>query len=205
MAELFKACSVDGCNRDASRSSRGRKGFCGVHYYRQSRYGDANREPWANEPVEWLKKHAKSASRSCLIWPFSIDAKTGYGRISVKKPGGGSANASAHRYMCILAKGAPQSTRHQAAHACGNRACVNPRHLSWKTQSENEADKLIHGMSNRGERSGSAKLTAEDVAAIRSATGFTQQELADKYGVSRGHIAGLRRGRFWPELQFQQP
>jgi hypothetical protein len=203
MADPFKSCAIEGCNRNAHRSAGGRKDMCGLHYQRAARYGDPYREPWKNEPIDWLRSHAGTQSRECLIWPFSLD-DTGYGLISIRSPQGGRRKGHAHRYMCELAKGPAPTRSHQAAHACGNRACVNPRHLSWKTQRENEADKLIHGTSNRGERCGSSKLTADDVIAIRAAKGITQQALADRFGVSRGHIAGLRRGRFWPDLQSQQ-
>lgn len=194
-----RICSVDFCGSPARRN-----GYCEKHNYRTTRYGDAFREPWKNEPVDWLKSHVETSKRECLLWPFFVDRTTGYGRISMKTPGGGSKSGSAHRYMCELSKGPPPSRRHQAAHACGNKQCVNPRHLSWKTQKQNEADKLIHGTATRGVRSGAAKLTAEDVVAIRGATGVTQKALAERYGVSRGHIAALRSGRFWPDIQPQQ-
>lgn len=130
----------------------------------------------------------------CLIWPYARDLK-GYGRMNYL-----GKNQRVSRLVCRMVHGEPPSPIHQAAHACGNRACVSPRHLSWKTQSENEADKLIHGTHSRGERSKLSKLTAEDVVAIRSAKGVTQRELANRFGVSRGYVAGLRRGRFWPDL-----
>lgn len=198
MAATFKACALDGCNMNASRSAGGRKGYCGTHYQRIRRHGDPYREPWRNEPVEWLRSNANTKSRECLIWPFRIDT-TGYGRISIKKPIGGSKLGHAHRLMCEIAKGAAPSQKHQAAHACGNRACVNPRHLSWKTQSENEADKIIHQTSNRGERCGSNKLAREDIIVICNSD-EPASLLAVRYGVHAQHIRAVRRGRFWPEI-----
>lgn len=198
MADDSKACALVGCNMNPSRSSGGRKGYCSTHYGRIRRHGDPNREPWRNEPLEWLKSQAATQSRECLIWPFRIET-TGYGRVSIKRPGGGSKYGHAHRLMCEIAKGPAPSRRHQAAHACGNRACVNPRHLSWKTQSENERDKIIHGTSNRGERCGSNKLSREDVVAIRGSSAPASL-LAKQYRVHSSHIRALRRGRFWPDI-----
>lgn len=41
------------------------------------------------------------------------------------------------------------------------------RNLRWGTRASNEADKVVHGTSNRGERHGMAKLTPQDVTEIR--------------------------------------
>lgn len=187
-------CSVEGCSATVDRVNGGRKGMCGVHYQRMMRHGDPTREPWGSERLEWLKSNSQHTGDECLIFPFPTDA-TGYAAMTV-----GGKKTHAHRLMCTLSNGAAPSRRHQAAHACGVRACCNPRHLSWKTQSQNEADKLSHGKSNRGERCGSAKLTASDVVFIRTCSDKKQRELAAMFGVSRGHIAGLRSGRFWPDL-----
>lgn len=39
MATDFKPCSVPGCNRNASPSARGSRGFCSPHYQRMLRHG----------------------------------------------------------------------------------------------------------------------------------------------------------------------
>lgn len=192
-------CSVEGCSASSARDNGGRKGMCGVHYQRLRRHGDPNKEPWGSERIDWLKSQISFDNDECLIWPYPLDS-TGYAAISRN-----GAKTHAHRLMCELVNGAAPSNRHQAAHSCGNRACCNPKHLSWKTQSENELDKIDHGRSNRGERGGSSKLTRDDIIFIRSAKGIKQRELAEMFGVSRGHIASLQAGRFWPHIQSQQP
>lgn len=196
MAEKFKACSVDGCNGNAHRDAGGRTTLCRTHSSRLYRYGKTDPLERESLRADWLRERVRHSDKTnCLVWPFGNGR--GYGSVYNKSL---QRTVLAHRYMCELAHGAPTPAYLQAAHSCGNSSCVNPNHLSWKTQSENEADKISHGRSNRGVLSASAKLTAEDVAAIRAANGVTQQELADQYGVSRGHIASLRNGRFWPEL-----
>jgi len=196
-------CSVGGCTNSMDRRSGARRGMCSAHYQRWMRHGEAERTPWFNVPVEWIRSHVNYGGDDCLDWPFGIGTR-GYGRISLKGAKK-SRKEHAHRYMCLIAYGDPPTEMHQAAHSCGKRKCCNPRHLSWKTPAENEADKLIHGTAVRGDRSPSAKLTKEDVIFIRSAKNMTQKELARLFGVSRGHIAGLRTGRFWPDIQSQQP
>src|SRR3972149_10759839 len=77
----------------------------------------------------------------CLIWPFSTNG-TGYGRLGVDGKG-----YYAHRYMCELVNGPPPTPDHEASHDCGNGhlGCVHPRHLEWKTASENHLDRRRHG------------------------------------------------------------
>lgn len=47
MADTFKACSIEGCNRSADRSQGGRGGICRAHLHKKRRYGDphAGRKP----------------------------------------------------------------------------------------------------------------------------------------------------------------
>lgn len=40
MADDFKACSIDGCNRSAARAAGGRGGLCRAHNKKKMRYGD---------------------------------------------------------------------------------------------------------------------------------------------------------------------
>lgn len=103
----------------------------------------------------------------------------------------------AHRLVCIASNG-PTEGRLDAAHSCGNRTCINPRHLSWKTRSANEADKLRHGTANRGERHGRSKLTTTDVLAIRSLVEtLKRSEIAAMYGVSLTTVSEIRSGSKW--------
>lgn len=73
--------------------------------------------------------------------------------------------------------------------------------LEWGSRAENEADKIVHGRSNQGERNGRAKLSASYVAAIRSAVGprGLVAELARQYGVTHSTISMIRSSRRWAE------
>lgn len=88
-------------------------------------------------------------------------------------------------------------------HSCGkgHEACVAPGHLIWKTRAENEADKLEHGTSNRGERHGRAKITEAEARTILSLKGEVHQgKLAARFGVSQPTIADIHAGRRWAWL-----
>jgi len=107
----------------------------------------------------------------------------------------------AHRYMCELVNGPAPSPEHHAAHSCGRGAdgCVHPKHLSWKTQLENERDKAGHGINAWTHRNGVRhKLTEEQVAEIRSLEGKkTIYELERMFGVTRSNIRKILQRKTW--------
>jgi hypothetical protein len=86
-------------------------------------------------------------------------------------------------------------------HKCDNRKCINPEHLFVGTNAENVADKVAKGRQRRhhGEKNPHARLTAQDVVAIR-ASGERQKDLAAKYGVTRTCIYDIRVGKSWGHL-----
>lgn len=108
----------------------------------------------------------------------------------------------ASRMMCVLAHGEVPVPAMQAAHRCGHghTGCMNPNHLYWADRSENEADKIAHGTSNRGEGNGHAKLTPAIVRAIR-ASSDGPAALADKYGISAPTVCDIRARRSWAWLK----
>lgn len=132
-------CSIDGCENERCNSH----GYCWMHYTRWRRHGDPYQTAYG-QGQKWLQEHVGHDGDECLIWPFG-KSDTGYGTLNVDGVVGGT-----HRFMCKMAHGEPPSPDLQAAHSCGVRACVNPKHLRWATQAENEADKIIHGTDNRG-------------------------------------------------------
>jgi len=141
----------------------------------------------------WLDSMpAAWASDECLPFPFCI-GKTGYGYFRFE-----GRTQTAHRYVCAVHHGQPASNM-DAAHSCGNKTCVNPRHLRWASRSENERDKRLHERDNRGERHGLSKLTAEQVLAIRNAQGF-HREIAERFGISRQRVGEIKGGQEWTHL-----
>lgn len=134
-------------------------------------------------------------------WPFMAASNThGYGRIGVGGREGGTTNA--HRAAAEIVLGPPPRKNDQARHLCGNRICCNPAHLAWGDQSANEGDKLLHGRDNRGERHGMARLTRDQVRAIRKRLegGSTMRSLGVEFGVSWQNIQEIAHRRTWAWL-----
>jgi hypothetical protein len=133
-------------------------------------------------------------SDDCLIWSFHRN-KNGYGQLSAS-----GKRQWAHIHICKRVHGDPTETRNIVRHSCGKGAlgCINPRHLSWSTRSENEKDKILHGTSNRGSRHGMSKLNEEDVRNIKTLIGqLTHQEIASLFGVTRRNIGRILSGESW--------
>lgn len=138
-------------------------------------------------PEQWLEDHKDYPHDYCLIWPFSRESRVGRGMM-------GDSNGYrkwAHRGMCELVHGPAPDGKPQAAHSCGNgdQGCVNPRHLSWASNSENQRQRYAHGRGNPNANGNKGMFTPMQIAEIRAKYGeFTQTKLAEMYGCSLGTI-----------------
>jgi DNA-binding transcriptional regulator YiaG len=120
----------------------------------------------------------------CVIWPFS-DNGLGYGVFGHLRK-----SYYAHRFMCELAHGAAPADKPQAAHSCGNgnKGCVNPRHLSWKSNSENQLDRRTHG-TLKPDRPVRLTVTPEQIEQMRALKGKVSLfKIAEMLGVKRGVV-----------------
>lgn len=137
-----------------------------------------------------------SNTDECVIAP-GAPAGDGYPR--VREPGSGRKRTKPHILICTMAHG-PRPEGLEVAHGCGNRMCINPRHLRWATHPENMADRKLHGTAPVETWMHNTKLTWEQVQAIRTeyATGTTSYaRLGEKYGVTRSCIGSIVRNKTW--------
>jgi hypothetical protein len=154
---------------------------------------------------QWLLDNQGHDGDHCLIWPFYRNPN-GYGQFGHLGEG-----YWAHRFMCGLVNGPPPTPKHEAAHSCGNgkHGCAHPKHVSWKTTSENLLDCRQHGTQRRSRRATEGRLTAEMVLQIRALKGHkTQSEIAIAFGVSDPTIRDIFLGRSHarpPKVNFYTP
>lgn len=143
----------------------------------------------------WLVAHKDYAGDDCLTWPLSV-AHSGYGRVGYK-----GKLWTTQRLMCLLAHGEPPTPNHIAAHSCGNGhlACCNPRHLSWKTQSENQHDRKTQGRRQHGRGGNRTVLPREIIDEIRRTKGIESiPKVAARLGVGRGTVEYWRQSTHDP-------
>lgn len=81
-------------------------------------------------------------------------------------------------------------------HHCDNPSCVNPAHLFLGTHKDNQVDAARKGRKAK-------KLISSEVREIREllADSWSQQEIADTFGVSQATISRISRNKNWAWLE----
>lgn len=153
---------------------------------------------------DWLEAHKDYPHKDwCLIWPFGRDPREGRAIMGGLKEG---ESRLAHRNMCEMVNGPAPPDKPQATHSCGNGhlGCVNPRHLDWGSNTDNQLQRYVHGRYSKNANGNKSQFTPEQIETMRSQYGeFTQEKLAEMYGVTiptiqyylkyretRGHAGG---------------
>lgn len=129
----------------------------------------------------------------CLLWSGPTQANC-YGAIKCD-----GRWQLAHRVAYQLAFG-PFPDELCVCHKCDTPGCIEPAHLFLGTNADNHRDKVNKQRQPRGETNGKAKLTANEVEAIRRlyATGkYSQADLARQYGLRRQSIDLIVTGVNW--------
>lgn len=125
----------------------------------------------------------------CHEWSGHI-MQNGYGQISRNKK-----TSYAHRVSWELKNG-PIKNGLYVLHRCDNRKCVNPDHLFLGTFHENMDDMVAKKRQAAGMKCFHAKITDDDVRAIR-ASNLKQQELAEIYGIQQPTISMIKSSKIW--------
>jgi hypothetical protein len=168
--------------------------------------------------IEAVDRFWSKVEKTPTCWLWLGGKCRGYGRFAI---GGGEVKA--HVFSWMLANYNPVPVGRIVCHNCpggDNPSCVNPAHLWLGTHLENSRDAVAKGRTARGdahpsrlyperrprgERHWKAKLTAEQVAAIRREYipgrhvygRVSRAALADRYGVGRSAIDKILDGKLW--------
>lgn len=189
---MMKTCCILGCHKPHLA-----KNYCAAHYRRFKVHGNAiaGGKVRDGKPKAFYEMAGIYGGDDCLLWPYATNSD-GY-PCAVW----GGKGRRIHRLICEDRHGPPPTAKHEAAHNCGNRKCVNPNHLRWATHLENMADTKLHGTAPSGERSGKTKLTWSIVRQIRSdfAWGVTQAQIARNYGLTFNTVHKIVHKQRWIE------
>ncbi len=92
---------------------------------------------------------------------------------------------------------------YQCLHNDGNRQNIKLENLKWGTQFENADDAIRHGTQVRGETSGRAKLTTDQVLIIKrlSSYGHSLRSLGKRFRVDHTTIGAIKTGKSWSHLK----
>lgn len=93
----------------------------------------------------------------------------------------------------------PRPSGMEVAHKDGCKTNNKAINLRYDTPSGNSADKASHGTLICGERVKNAKLTADQVRAMRASHG-KQREIAATFGVTQQTVSKIRSGQRWGQL-----
>lgn len=190
-----KKVSQEGCTIEGCAGRHEARGFCPKHYSRWKRYGDPNMLKPKVDARVWFDMHTDRTG-DCWVWTGGRNG-AGYGTFRV-----GRKSILAHRYSYQITKGTIAAGL-LVCHSCDNRKCVNPNHLFLGTHTDNGQDMSNKGRNKVGNWLGGlrrAKLTPQEVLAIRSDHDASSVELAAKYGVNKVTIQQIRRRETWTWL-----
>lgn len=195
-----KTCSVDGCGRHTHC-----RFLCTKHYQRWKKHGDPLHYAWSRSPEDRFWAFVNKTD-SCWLWTGASNPQ-GYGLFSLN---GKLITAASFSYF--LAQN--EWPKPECLHDCDNPPCVRPDHLHAGTRQQNMIERFERRPGNipRGESSGAAVLTEQDVLSIRERwtqlpRGFISNggtgsitALAKAFNCSRAAIDAIVKRRTWRHL-----
>jgi hypothetical protein len=143
---------------------------------------------------ERFMSHVKQTG-GCWLWT-AHRMKNGYGLFRMS-----DRHHLAHRVAHRLFNGEIHSGL-DVMHACDNRCCVNPSHLSLGSRKENMAGAIQRGRMASGERHGRAKLSEAQARGVFAAAG-SQRIIAEQFGISQSAVSQIKRGKRWASINHQ--
>jgi hypothetical protein len=192
---MTRVCAISDCDAPVKAH-----GWCGNHYNRWRRHGDptaggsnrargADRAPRGEAP-RFFEEALLLETDDCIIWPYGKE-RNGYGMFNHE-----GRVTTVHRAALIVSSGMERPGM-DAAHRCHVRACFNPRHLSWKTRSDNLFEKAGIGTADRG--GGPRKFSEEAVREVFSMrhAGATISQIARYFDANWSTVQQILKRKTW--------
>ncbi|WP_020471509.1 HNH endonuclease signature motif containing protein [Zavarzinella formosa] len=178
-------CQYEECNGWAWA-----QGFCGSHYHKMRREGLLPVKRIHNDPFRrYYSKIEVNPVSLCWEWQGFIHP-SGYAIMGI---GGNGRGLKVHRFAYQLFYG-EIPPKMQVMHACDNRRCSNPAHISLGTAKENRQD-----AARKGRLPSKCKhLTPQMIASLRvlyAQGNHSISELAWIYGIDQDTARDIVRGR----------
>jgi hypothetical protein len=147
------------------------------------------------EAADWERFMAKVEiqENGCWLWKGYIK-QNGYGQF-----GFNGKQYECHRLILQEKLGRPIHKKLDTRHLCGVSACCSPDHLAESTRKENLSDMKIHGTAPIGEKNGNAKLTENEIRAIRKDP-RSYCQIAKSYRVSHHAISQIKQHSTWKHI-----
>jgi hypothetical protein len=144
--------------------------------------------------VERIKADCKVTKSGCWEWQKTRQRLMGYGKIESL-----GRNLLTHRAMWSVVFG-PIPEGKLVLHNCDNPPCCNPEHLRIGTHLDNNREAAAKGRYHVGDDCSFSKLTSKAVRIIRQSDA-SNQELAERFGVTRSAVRFVRIGRTWKSVK----
>lgn len=150
---------------------------------------------------KFLQHCMRCGENECWIWTEPIHKVTGYGVFEVY-----NIEYKAHRVSFFYFNHRTVESEFDILHTCDNRRCCNPKHLYEGDNADNNRDRACRNPESfirLGSVNAAAKLIESDVPEIFELRrkGYTQQQIANKYGVAFSTIGKILRREMWRHIK----
>jgi hypothetical protein len=152
---------------------------------------------WEQKPIAPFRGSVTVKSDHYRRLSVAIRKQDGYPQLTLRIDGK-SVSRELHAIVLLAFRGQPPAGL-EGCHDDGvpTNCCLS--NLRYDTRRNNHHDRYRHGTSARGEGNGRAKLTKDDVIAIRN-SGQSRMELSRQYGISKEQVRAIAVRKSWAHI-----